>query len=206
MKWSTEDALELYKIDQWGLGYFTINRQGNLCVKPAADSLNKIDLKRLVDELRKRKINPPILIRFMDILRDRIALISDCFREAIRENNYGNQYYPLFPIKVNQERDVVTSILNYGRENGLGLEAGSKAELMIVLALTTDPDVPIVCNGYKDREFVELVGMAHKLGKKIFPVLENIGELDTFIAYYRKTGILPRLGVRVKVSTKGEGK
>ncbi|CAM2065961.1 biosynthetic arginine decarboxylase [Sulfidibacter corallicola] len=204
--WSLKKANEVYKVNQWGLGYFAINESGNVCVRPSADSEHKVDLKKLVDELRQRKINVPVLIRFMDILRDRIAQISTAFKNAIVENEYQGQYYPLFPIKVNQERDVVSSMLEYGKEFGLGLEAGSKAELLIVLALTLDPDTPIVCNGYKDREFVQLVGMAHKMGKKIFPVIENYDELETFIAHYKETGIMPRLGMRIKLSTKGVGK
>lgn len=204
--WTTERATELYKINQWGLGYFTINELGNLCVKSSKDAGCKIDLKMLVDQLRTRKINPPILIRFMDILRDRINRICGCFQEAISANEYRGNYIPLFPIKVNQEKDVVTSILNYGRPHGLGLEAGSKAELLIVLALTVEPRTPIVCNGYKDQQFVEMVAMAHKMGKKIFPVIENYGELHTFIRHYKKTGIMPNLGFRIKLSTRGEGK
>ncbi len=205
--WSVEQAKELYKIEQWGAGYFSVNAQGNVCVTPSPDSpLGHVDLKRMVDELRKRKINTPVLIRFMDILRDRIAMISNRFSHAIRSNDYRGRYYPIFPIKVNQERDVVTAILNYGKEHGLGLEAGSKAELLIILALTTDPDTPIVCNGYKDQEFVELVAMAHKMGKKIFPVIENSREIETFIAHYKRTGVMPNLGFRIKLSTKGVGK
>ena len=203
--WNLDKAMDLYKIAQWSSGYFTINSAGNLCVRPAAESPCKVDLKRLMDELGKRKINPPILIRFMDILKDRIAKISDCFVSAIKDNEYKAPYYPLFPIKVNQERDVVAAILKYGAPYGLGLEAGSKAELLIVMALTLDPNTPIVCNGYKDQEFVELVGMAHKMGKKIIPVIENFEEIQTFIAHYRKTGIMPNLGLRIKLSTKGIG-
>ncbi len=205
-KWSIERARELYKVDQWGLGYFSINEQGNICVQAASDSPHKIDLKKLIDELHKRKINAPVLIRFMDILRDRIAQLSNAFNHAIEDNDYEGKYQPLFPIKVNQERDVVTSMLEHGKEFGLGLEAGSKAELLIVLAMTTDLNTPIVCNGYKDREFVSLVGMAHRMGKTIFPVIENYEELETFIAYYKETGIMPRLGLRIKLSTRGVGK
>lgn len=204
--WDLEQALELYRIPHWGVGYFTVNEAGNLCVKPSPDSEFKVDLKLLVDELCARKINPPILIRFMDILHDRIRQLASCFQEAIAANEYKAGYNPLFPIKVNQERDVVTAMLKYGREFGLGLEAGSKAELLIVLALTIDPETPIVCNGYKDPEFVELVAMAHKMGKKIFPVIENYDEVETFISHFKKTGVMPNVGVRIKLSTKGVGK
>jgi len=204
--WDVEKAAELYKIDRWGLGYFTVKEDGNLCVKPSAASPYKVDLKMLVDQLRQRKVNTPVLIRLMDILKDRIARLSDCFRQAIELNDYRGQYSPIFPIKVNQERDVVSAILNYGKNYGLGLEAGSKAELLIVLALTVDPQTPIICNGYKDQEFVELTAMAHKMGKRIFPVIENYDEIETFIAHYKRSGVMPHLGMRIKLSTKGSGK
>jgi len=204
--WNIEKANKLYGIDRWGLGYFTVNEAGNVCVKPSADSPFKVDIKLLIDELRKRNIHTPVLVRVMDILKDRLHKITDCFRTAIKDNDYKGAYNPLFPIKVNQERDVVTSFLRYGKELGVGLEAGSKAELMIVLSLTQFPETPIVCNGYKDSEFVKLVCLAHKLGKKVFPVIENYGEVETFIAHYRRTGIMPGLGIRIKLATKGVGK
>jgi len=205
-EWSIEEALRAYKIDRWGLGYLTVNERGNICVRASRDADHKIDLKRLVDELRQRKIDPPILIRFLDILRDRIERISKCFDVAIVTNEYRGNYYPLFPIKTNQEHDVVSSILDYGKARGLGLEAGSKAELLIVLALTENTETPIVCNGYKDPDFVRLVGMAHKMGKRILPVIESYQEIESFVAYYRETGIMPDLGVRIKLSTRGVGK
>lgn len=203
--WNLDNASELYRINDWSLGYFNINEAGNVSVKPSPDSPHSIDLKKLMDELIERKINPPLLIRFTDILKHRIARLSSCFHKAIEENQYRGDYKPLFPIKVNQEKDVITSVLRYGKEWGLGLEAGSKAELMIVLAQAEELETPIVCNGYKDKEFVELVCMAHKMGKKIFPVIENFGELHTFINHYKETGVIPRLGIRVKLSTKGTG-
>jgi arginine decarboxylase len=204
-RWSTEESRDLYRIDHWSQGYFTVNELGNVCVKPSPDSPYKVDLKKLVDELRERKIDPPILIRFTDILKDRLEKLSKCFSKAIEDNQYKGIYKPLFPIKVNQEKDVVTSVLKYGKDWGVGLEAGSKAELLIVLAQTQEVDTPIVCNGYKDEEFVRMVGMAHKMGKKIFPVIENFSELYTFIAHYKATGIMPRLGLRIKLTTKGTG-
>jgi len=204
--WTTTDADATYKISQWGLGYFTVNEQGNLCVRASSEAEEKIDLERLVEELRKRKIDPPILIRFLDILRDRIKRLSACFQKAITNNEFEGNYRPLFPIKTNQERDVVNSILRYGEPFGIGLEAGSKAELLIVLALTRDPETPIVCNGYKDRDFVGLVGIAHKMGKRILPVIESYEEAETFVAHYLETGVMPDLGVRIKLSTRGIGK
>lgn len=205
-EWTIQDATTTYNMDKWGVGYFTINEHGNVCVKPSANADYKVDLKKLVDELRARKINAPILIRFMNILEDRIKLLSECFRNAIRNNEYKGNYFPLYPIKVNQERDVVTSMLKYGDEYGLGLEAGSKAELMIVLAMTQKLKTPVVCNGYKDLEFARLVGMGVKMGKPIIPVIENLRELESFIQVYRETGVLPMLGVRIKLSMRGEGK
>ena len=203
--WDVSKADRFYNINSWGLGYFEVSENGNLCVKPSADSAERIDLKLLVDELLQRNIQPPILIRFMDILRDRMHKLSGSFLKAMRENDYKGGYVPLFPIKVNQERDVVTSFLRYGGDMGVGLEAGSKAELMIVLSLTQFKDTPIICNGYKDPEFVNLVCMAHKIGKRIFPVIENYSEVEYFIKRYKEIGIMPNLGVRVKLATRGVG-
>ncbi|MCB1041416.1 MAG: biosynthetic arginine decarboxylase [Acidobacteria bacterium] len=203
--WDREEATSHYKIEEWGLGYFTVNEAGNLCVSPSKDAPYKVDLKLLVDELRARKVQPPILIRVLDILKDRINEIANCFKKAIDDYEYSGTYYPLYPIKVNQQRHVVEAMLEYGRPHGLGLEAGSKAELLAVLALTEDPSIPIVCNGYKDNEFVELVGMAHKMGKFIFPVIEKYSELESFIRYYKETGTMPNLGIRIKLNTRGSG-
>jgi arginine decarboxylase len=205
-KWSNKKSVDLYKIDKWGQGYFEVNSKGNLCVKPSPESPYKVDLKRLIEELRSRKLHPPVLIRVMDILKDRLKTLSRCFNDSIKELGYKGKYYPLYPIKVNQQRTVVEAMLKYGQSVGLGLEAGSKAELLLVLALTDNAATPIVCNGYKDEEFVELVGMAHKMGKKIIPVIENYSEVETFIRHYRKTGVMPQLGVRLKLFTKGAGK
>lgn len=204
--WTVDDANRVYKIDRWGAGYFSVNEQGNVCVRPSAESEKVIDLSRLVNELRTREINPPILIRFMDILCDRIVQLCSCFEEAIAANDYKAAYQPLFPIKVNQERDVVTSMLSYGKPYELGLEAGSKAELLIVLALSLLPETPIVCNGYKDREFAQLVCLAHKMGKRIYSVIENIDEVETYIAEYRNQGVMPNLGIRIKITSKGTGR
>lgn len=204
--WTVEDVNRLYKIDKWGVGYFSVNERGNVGVRASAESKHVIDLKRLVDELCTRQINPPILIRFMDILRDRIVQLCECFEEAIVSNDYKAAYQPLFPIKVNQERDVVTSMLAYGKPFNLGLEAGSKAELLIVLALSLSPETPIVCNGYKDREFAQLVCLAHKMGKRIYSVIENVEEVEHYIREFREQGVMPNLGVRIKTSTKGVGK
>jgi arginine decarboxylase len=164
-----------------------------------------MDLKQLVDELRQRKIQPPILIRVMDILEDRLKHLALCFQKAFTDAEYQNKYIPLFPIKVNQQRQVVESILHFGAPFHIGLEAGSKAELLAVLALTQDLNTPLVCNGYKDEEFVEMVGLAHKMGKKIIPIIEKYSEIETFIKHYKATGIMPQLGVRLKISHKGTG-
>lgn len=205
-QWSIDQAVDLYKIDNWGMGYFVINEEGNLCVKSSRDSSDRVDLKLLVDELRKRKVHPPILIRVLDILEDRIKRLCESFRQAMESTGYQGKYTPIFPVKVNQQRQVVQAILKYGAPFGIGLEAGSKAELLAVLALTENPDHPIICNGYKDEEFVSLVGMAHKMGKRIFPVIEKFSELDRFIAHYHNTGIMPNVGVRVKLMTRGAGR
>lgn len=204
-QWGVEDSTQLYRLDQWGMGYFWINDRGHVCVRPVPDCPNHVDLMKLVEELHRRKVRPPYLIRVMDILKDRLDNLAGCFRHAMDATQYKGRYHPLFPIKVNQQRHVVEAILRYGKPHGLGLEAGSKAELLAILPLAEDERVPIVCNGYKDREFVELVGMAHKMGKSIFPVIEKVAELETFIAHYHETGIMPKLGFRLKLSTRGSG-
>ncbi len=204
-EWDIAKASNLYKVEEWGLGYFTINDRGNLCVRSTKNGPHKVDLKQLVDELRARKVQPPILIRILDILRDRISELAGCFNQAISDYDYKAPYFPLYPIKVNQQRHVVEAMLEFGKPYGLGLEAGSKAELLAVLALTEDPKNPIICNGYKDAEFVELVAMAHKMGKNIFPVIEKYSELESFIRHYKETGIMPNLGIRIKLATRGSG-
>jgi arginine decarboxylase len=204
--WSIQDSTEVYNIRNWGKGYFGINPDGHVCVFPDKREDHAIDLKKLVDELILRGINLPVLLRFTDILKHRVGEMHDAFRQAIAENNYTGAYSCVYPIKVNQQRHVVEEILEFGKPYGFGLEAGSKPELLAVLALMTNGDAPIICNGFKDDEFVETVILAQKLGKRVIPVVEKFSELELLVKYAEKHGVRPAIGVRVKLATKGSGK
>jgi len=204
--WSVQDSADVYNIRNWGKGYFGINTDGNVCVFPNKRDDRAIDLKKLVDELIMRGINLPVLIRFTDILKHRVGEIHDAFKQAITENNYGGSYACVYPIKVNQQRHVVEEILEFGKPFGFGLEAGSKPELLAVLALMNNGDAPIICNGFKDDEFIESVILAQKLGKRVIPVVEKFTELELIVKYAEKHGVRPVIGVRVKLATRGSGR
>jgi arginine decarboxylase len=204
--WTVADAAETYGVGQWGKGYFGINEQGHVTVSPTKDPAKTIDLKALVDQLGVRDIYPPVLIRFTDILRHRVREIADAFRIAIDENKYTGKYRCVYPIKVNQQRHVVEEIRAFGAEYGFGLEAGSKPELLAVLAMADSDDLPIICNGFKDDEFIEMVILAQKLGKQVIPVIEKFTELELIVKYAQIHGIKPILGVRVKLSARGAGR
>ncbi|MFZ3208291.1 MAG: arginine decarboxylase [Geobacteraceae bacterium] len=205
-RWSIKDSAKIYNVDNWGGDLFSINKKGNICVHPSPNSKHSIELKSLVDDLIKRKINPPILLRFMNILEGRIASISRAFRSAIHENGYPAKYQTFYPIKVNQQRQVVEAIASFGKKYGIGLEVGSKPELVAAISISTGTALPIICNGYKDTEFIETVLYAVKVGYDITIVVEKLFELEKIIELSRKTGIVPKLGIRVKLSSKGTGK
>lgn len=177
-QWTVSDSNELYGVAQWGRNLFSINPQGRLVVHPTGQPESFIDLKSLVDEIEARGIGAPMLIRFPDILKQRMVELNECFRAAITEQNYKGEYRGVFPIKVNQERQVVQSIVEFGKPYHFGLEAGSKPELMTTLALLDSNEALIVCNGYKDEEYIELALLATKLGRKVVIVLEKLSELD----------------------------
>jgi arginine decarboxylase len=204
--WSIQDSAETYSIKNWGKGYFGINPDGNVSVFPDKNEARSIDLKKLVDELILRGINLPVLIRFTDILKHRVSEMHEAFKQAIAENSYNGTYACVYPIKVNQQRHVVEEILEFGKPYGFGLEAGSKSELLTVLALMNNGEAPIICNGFKDDEFIETVILAQKLGKRVIPVVEKFSELELIVKYAEKHGIRPQIGVRVKLATKGSGK
>lgn len=206
LEWSIADALETYSVPHWGKGYFSINDGGNLVVHPTRDPAAGIDLKQLVDSLGVRGLHTPVLLRFPDILRERIRDISESFQKAIEENEYQGDYSCVFPIKVNQQRHIVEEIATIGAEYGFGLEAGSKPELLAVLAMTHIKDVPIVCNGFKDDEFIEMVILAQKIGKTIIPVVEKYNELKLIVKHAEAHGVRPKIGIRVKLSSRGAGK
>jgi len=204
--WTVRDSIELYNVNGWGRGFFSINDAGNVEVTPAGPGSTRIDLKRLVEDLRSRGLRLPMLIRFSDILRTRIEQLCGAFREAIADNEYRGRYLGVFPIKVNQARHVVEELIEYGRRENLGLEAGSKPELLVALALQDNPDALVLCNGYKDRGFIETALLAQKLGRKVIIVVDQIGEVETIIAAARDLDIRPVIGVRARLSTKGAGK
>ena len=204
--WTIQDSAEIYNIRNWGKGYFGINADGNVAVFPDKKDHRAIDLKHLVDDLILRGISLPVLLRFTDILKHRVGELHDAFRAAIAENGYQGSYACVYPIKVNQQRHVVEEILEFGKEYGFGLEAGSKPELLAVLALMNNGDAPISCNGFKDDEFIETVILAQKLGKKVIPVVEKFTELELIVKYAEKHNVRPVIGVRVKLATRGSGR
>jgi arginine decarboxylase len=203
--WSVTDSSELFEIAGWGKGYFSISPAGHVLVHPTKDPRRSIDLKQLVDGLELRGIDLPILIRFAGILKHRLGEIHDAFKTAIREHQYTGKYCCVYPIKVNQQRQVVEEILEFGRPFQFGLEAGSKPELLAVVAVASN-DTPIICNGFKDAEFIEMAMLAQKIGRQIIPVVEKYTELGLILEYARKVGVRPRIGMRVKLSAKGAGR
>ena len=205
-RWSINESARIYNLNNWGADLFSINKKGNVCVHPTPTSKHSIDLRALVDDLIKRKIKPPILLRFMDILQGRIGAISRAFKNAIADNDYPANYQTFYPIKVNQQRQVVEAITNFGKKHNIGLEVGSKPELVAALSFATGTGVPILCNGYKDTEFIETVLYASKIGYDITLTIEKPFELEKIIALAEKTGIRPKLGIRVRLSSKGTGK
>ncbi|MBK1647936.1 biosynthetic arginine decarboxylase [Rhabdochromatium marinum] len=191
----------IYAISRWGEGYFEIADTGHLTVRPDPRSATRIDLVELIERLREQGLSLPVLLRFDDILRDRVRRLHQAFAEAMARHTYSGRYRPVYPIKVNQQHSVVRALLAGG---GLGLEAGSKPELLAVLALTPD-DQSIVCNGYKDREYVRLALLGHRLGRRVFIVIEKPSELDLVIDEARRLDVEPLLGVRVRLAAAAAG-
>jgi arginine decarboxylase len=204
--WKLHDSFETYDIKNWGKGYFGINKLGHVTVHPDKDPERSIDLKELVDQLRDRGIQAPVLLRFTDILKHRIDEIAAAFRKAMDEYEYAGSYSCVYPIKVNQQRHVVEEVIHFGKEHNFGVEAGSKPELMAVLALTNGSDTPIICNGFKDDEYIKMVVMAKKIGKNIIPVVEKFTELELLVKYMDELGVRQPLGIRVKLSSRGSGR
>ncbi|MGE0759505.1 MAG: arginine decarboxylase, partial [Pirellulaceae bacterium] len=186
--WTVQDALEQYDVEKWGKGYFSISPTGNLLVHPGRDPKSCIDLKQLIDRLQIRGLDLPILLRFNGILKDRLKEIHTAFSSAIREHDFKGRYTCVYPVKVNQQRRVVEKIIEYGREFGFGLEAGSKPELLAVVAMM-DAVLPIICNGFKDAEFIEMAMLAQKIGRNVIPVVEKYTELGMILHYAAKVGV-----------------
>jgi arginine decarboxylase len=203
--WTVRDAMDLYNIRNWGWPYFSISDQGTVCVHPQGPEGPTVDLKQVVDELQRRNIDLPLLIRFSDILRARVETLNEAFAKAISEYGYNGRYLGVYPIKVNQQRQVVEEILDFGRPYQFGLEAGSKPELLAVIAMASN-ETPIICNGFKDAEFIEMAMLALKMGRRIIPVVEKYTELGLVLEYAKKVGVRPQIGMRVKLAARGGGR
>ena len=180
--WTIRDSLELYQVPQWGRGFFDVDEQGNLVVRPRGPEGPGIALPTLLEDLRQRGLRTPLLLRFSDILAARVRRLADAFRTAAGEYGYRGRFRGVYPIKVNQQRPVVEEIVAFGAEFGIGLEAGSKPELLIALALLDTPDALIICNGYKDRAYIETALLAQKLGRQVIIIMDRMGELETIVA------------------------
>ena len=204
-KWSIEDSKELYNINGWGTSYFGINSEGDVYVTPCKDN-TEINLREVMDELSLRDVTAPVLLRFPDILDNRIEKTASCFDRAAEEYKYKGENFIIYPIKVNQMQPVVEEIISHGRKFNLGLEAGSKPELHAVIAVQCQSDALIICNGYKDQSYIELALLAQKMGKRIFIVIEKLNELDIIAKAAKKLNVKPNLGIRIKLASSGSGK
>ncbi len=204
-KWRIEDSAELYNINGWGLKYFGINDKGHVAVTPRENSA-QVDLQELMDELQVRDVSSPVLVRFPDILDNRIEKISNCFKQAADEYGYTAKNFIIYPIKVNQMRPVVEEIVSHGKRFNIGLEAGSKPELHAVLAINIAENSLIICNGYKDKNYIELALLAQKMGRRIFLVVEKLNELHLIASIAKRLNIRPNIGIRIKLASSGSGK
>lgn len=204
-KWRVEDSEELYNISGWGRNYFSVNEKGHMVVTPKAGCM-AVDLKDILDELQVRDVSAPVLLRFPDIIDNRIEKISNCFKTAAKEYSYTAQNYMIYPIKVNQMRPVVEEIVTYGKKFNIGLEAGSKPELHAVLATNIDENALIICNGYKDEAYIELALLAQKMGRRIYLVVEKLNELRMIADISKRLKVRPNVGIRIKLSSTGAGK
>lgn len=204
-KWRVEDSAELYNINGWGINYFSINEKGNVIVTPRKDGA-AVDLRELLDELLLRDVSTPVLLRFPDILDSRIEQMDTCFKIAANEYEFKAKNFIVYPIKVNQMRPVVEEIVSHGKKFNIGLEAGSKPELHAVIAINTDNDSLIICNGYKDESYIELALLAQKMGRTIFIVVEKLNELKLITRVAKRLKVRPNIGIRIKLASSGSGK
>ncbi len=205
-EWDVESAIATYNVDRWGGDYFTINSAGNVEVRPLQENGGNIDILEVVNEARSRGLGFPLVIRFQDLLRHRVESVNHAFQNAMSEFGYRNQYRGVFPIKVNQLREVIEEIVDAGQQFHFGLEAGSKPELVAALAMHKDPESLIICNGYKDRAFIRIALLGRKLGKSVVIVVEKLEELEQTIRTSKEVGVEPHIGIRVRLYSKGSGK
>ena len=204
-RWHIKDSAELYNLQGWGVNYFDINEKGHMVVTPKKDD-NQIDIRELIDELALRDIQPPVLLRFSDIIENRIERMNECYEHAAREYGYKGECFLVYPIKVNQMQPVVHEIVSHGKKFNIGLEAGSKPELHAVIAVNQEPDSIIICNGYKDEAYIELALLAQKMGKHIYIVAEKLNELELIAKVSERLGVRPNIGIRIKLASVGSGK
>ena len=205
MSFTTRDAVRLYGIENWGNSYFDVNEQGHLIVRPERDE-RSVDLHALVGRLRKKKLRFPMLLRFPQMLSSRVRELWDAFGKAIAEYGYGNEYLGVFPIKVNQRREVVEELVRSGRPKRLGLEAGSKAELAVALSYELDPNALVICNGYKDAAYVRLALRGVAMGRRVFLIVEKPQEIGLILEVAKEVGVAPLLGMRIRLHARGSGK
>src|SRR6202140_1160203 len=205
-EWDIESAIATYNVDGWGGGYFTVNAEGNVVAKPLQENGGSINILEVVNEARDRGLSFPLVIRFQDLLRHRVESVNLAFQNAITEFGYRGQYRGVFPIKVNQLREVIEEIVDAGQQFHFGLEAGSKPELVAALAMHKDPESLIICNGYKDRAFIRIALLGRKLGKSVIIVVEKLEELEQAIRASKEVGVEPHIGIRVRLYSKGSGK
>jgi arginine decarboxylase len=204
--WSIERATQYYNVNGWGAGFFSINDKGHVVVHPMGQPGPVIDLMDVVEDIRERKIGFPCVVRFQDVLRARVKQINEAFGKAIAEMGYGARYFGVYPIKVNQLREVVEEILDAGAPYHYGLEAGSKGELLVVLGMNTDPEALTICNGYKDEDYLRLALLGRKIGRKVIVVIEKLSELPALLRLSEEMGVEPMIGLRSKLTTRGTGK
>ena len=205
-EWDVESAIATYNVDRWGGGYFNINANGNVVARPLQENGGEIDILEVVNEARDRGLAFPLVVRFQDLLRHRVESVNRAFQDAISEFGYRGEYRGVFPIKVNQLREVIEEIVDAGQQYHFGLEAGSKPELVAALAMHQDPESLVICNGYKDRAFVRIALLGRKLGKPVVIVVEKLEELDQTIRAAKEVGVEPHIGIRLRLYSKGSGK
>ncbi len=204
--WTTESSRDLYRVSSWGSGFFEICEKGTMVVTPHGPSGPQVDLLDLTQDLQERGIQVPMLIRFPDITKSRIELLNRCFNKAIEDQGYKGRYQGVYPIKVNQQRHLVEELVKFGQGARLGLECGSKPELLVVLAMMTTPDALIICNGFKDTEYIETAILSQKLGRNTIIVVDRMVELPMIIEAAKKFNTQPKIGLRAKLFTKGSGR